>query len=94
MQSPQYQLQTNCGLAGDDHEVILGKELETMSDEDLFNKVQAVSVYARVSPQHKLRITQQLLKHGEVVAVTGDGVNDAPALKAAHIRDRHGQNGD
>ena len=73
------------GLSGDDQEVILGKELETMSDEDLFNKVKAVSVYARVSPQHKLRITQQLLKHGEVVAVTGDGVNDAPALKAAHI---------
>lgn len=73
------------GLGGDDPEVITGKELETMSDEDLFNKVKTVSVYARVSPQHKLRITQQLLKYGEVVAVTGDGVNDAPALKAAHI---------
>lgn len=48
------------GLGRDDPEVIAGKELETMSDEDLFNKVKTVSVYARVSPQHKLRITQLL----------------------------------
>src|SRR3989338_1443088 len=81
------------GLGGDDPEVITGKELETMNDEDLFNKVKTVSVYARVSPQHKLRITQQLLKHGEVVAVTGDGVNDAPALKAAHIGIAMGRTG-
>ncbi len=81
------------GLGGDDNEVIVGKELETMSDEDLFLKVKTVSVYARVSPQHKLRITQQLLKHGEVVAVTGDGVNDAPALKAAHIGIAMGRTG-
>ncbi len=81
------------GLGEDDHEVIAGKELETMSDEELFHKVKTVSVYARVSPQHKLRITQQLLKHGEVVAVTGDGVNDAPALKAAHIGIAMGRTG-
>lgn len=81
------------GLGTVDPEVITGKELETMSDEDLFNKVKTVSVYARVSPQHKLRITQQLLKHGEVVAVTGDGVNDAPALKAAHIGIAMGRTG-
>ena len=80
-------------MGTDDPEVITGKELETMSDEDLFNKVKTVSVYARVSPQHKLRITQQLLKHGEVVAVTGDGVNDAPALKAAHIGIAMGRTG-
>jgi magnesium-transporting ATPase (P-type) len=59
--------------------------LERLNDEHLFQAVQEISVYARVSPQHKLRIVQQLLKHGEIVAVTGDGVNDAPALKAAHI---------
>src|SRR3989339_771048 len=81
------------GLGTDDPDVITGKELETMSDEDLFNKVKTVSVYARVSPQHKLRITQQLLKYGEVVAVTGDGVNDAPALKAAHIGIAMGRTG-
>ncbi len=73
------------GIARERSEVLTGRELETMSDEDLFRRVKDVSVYARVSPQHKLRIVQQVMKHGEVVAVTGDGVNDAPALKAAHI---------
>jgi Ca2+-transporting ATPase len=64
-----------------------------MSDQDLFTKVQEVSVFARVSPQHKLRIVQQVMGHGEVVAVTGDGVNDAPALKAAHIGVAMGKSG-
>jgi potassium/sodium efflux P-type ATPase len=81
------------GIGGDEPEVLIGKEMEIMSDEDLFNKVKEISVYARVSPQHKLRITQQLLKHGDIVAVTGDGVNDAPALKAAHIGVAMGRTG-
>jgi len=81
------------GIGGDEPEVLTGKEMEIMSDEELFNKVEEVSVYARVSPQHKLRITQQLLKHGDIVAVTGDGVNDAPALKAAHIGVAMGRTG-
>lgn len=72
---------------------ITGKELETMSDDDLFSRVQDTTVYARVSPQHKLRIVQQYMRHGEVVAVTGDGVNDAPALKAAHIGAAMGRTG-
>jgi Ca2+-transporting ATPase len=80
-------------IGGDDPPVLQGKDLEATSDEELFGKVKHVSVYARVSPQHKLRITQQLLKHGEVVAVTGDGVNDAPALKAAHIGIAMGKTG-
>jgi Ca2+-transporting ATPase len=73
------------GLAGKDAEVVTGTELETMADAKLFEKVETVNVYARVSPQHKLRITEQLKKQGHIVAITGDGVNDAPALKAAHI---------
>jgi len=83
----------NLGIGGDEPEVLRGKELEAMNEDELFHKVKDVSVYARVSPQHKLTITQQLLRHGEVVAVTGDGVNDAPALKAAHIGVAMGKTG-
>ncbi|MEW6386331.1 MAG: HAD-IC family P-type ATPase [Thermodesulfobacteriota bacterium] len=81
------------GPEGAVRQVLTGKELETMSDRALFHLVQQVSVYARVAPHHKLRITQQLLKHGEIVAMTGDGVNDAPALKAAHIGVAMGKTG-
>lgn len=81
------------GIGGDEPEVLRGKELEAVTEDELFRKVKDVSVYARVSPQHKLTITQQLLRRGEVVAVTGDGVNDAPALKAAHIGVAMGKTG-
>ncbi len=81
------------GIAQGESELMVGKDLEGMSDEGLFQRVQKVSVYARVAPQHKLRVIQQLRKHGEVVAVTGDGVNDAPALKAAHIGVAMGKKG-
>lgn len=81
------------GIADEHSEVITGKELEDIDDETLFKKVKHVSVFARVSPQHKLRIVQQLKKHGDIVAVTGDGVNDAPALKAAHIGIAMGKSG-
>ena len=72
-------------IGGEQPEVFPGKEIDALGDEELFHKTQNVSVFARVSPIHKLRIVQQLVRGGEIVAVTGDGVNDAPALKAAHI---------
>lgn len=76
---------TRLGIAEDKSRVIIGEELSAMTDEALFEAVQTVSVFARIAPEHKLRITLQLQKRGDVVAVTGDGVNDAPALKAADI---------
>jgi Ca2+-transporting ATPase len=65
--------------------VITGADLEGMSDEELAQRVSKVQIFARVVPQQKLRIVNALKANNEVVAMTGDGVNDAPALKAAHI---------
>ncbi len=73
------------GIGMGEDRVVTGKELSRMSDEELYETVDKVSVYARVAPEHKFKITTQLQSKGEVVAVTGDGVNDAPALKAADI---------
>jgi len=81
------------GIGNADPQVFTGRQLEQIGDDELHEKVKEVSVFARVAPDHKLRITEQLLKHGEIVAVTGDGVNDTPALKAAHIGVAMGKSG-
>ena len=65
--------------------VITGQELDTISDADLAHRIRDTQIFARVVPEQKLRIVTALKTNGEIVAMTGDGVNDAPALKAAHI---------
>jgi Ca2+-transporting ATPase len=73
------------GLLTDDGSVLTGQELEALTDEQLVGRVDRVGVYARVSAQHKLRVVNAWRGRGQVVAMTGDGVNDAPAIKAADI---------
>ena len=65
--------------------VITGQELDTISDADLAHRIRGTQIFARVVPEQKLRIVTALKANGEIVAMTGDGVNDVPALKAAHI---------
>ena len=75
-----------CALPICDGDMVLeGLDIEKMSDEDLKNTVEKVSVYARVSPEHKIRIVNAWQNLGKICAMTGDGVNDAPALKRADI---------
>ena len=73
------------GLAGQDDRVVTGKELDSMSEYQLLEEIYRIAVYARVDPHHKLRIVSAFRARGEIVAMTGDGVNDAPALKKADI---------
>ncbi len=73
------------GILQDESEAISGAELEKMTDEELTRNVRKYAVYARVSPEHKVRIVKAWQANGEIVAMTGDGVNDAPALKNADI---------
>ncbi|KZE84273.1 ATPase [Paenibacillus elgii] len=73
------------GILPQDGLALNGQQLSAMSDDDLDKRIGEVYVYARVSPEHKLRIVKSLQRQGHVVAMTGDGVNDAPAIKAADI---------
>lgn len=73
------------GIISSNSQAVTGQELNRLNDEDLRHQIKKYQVFARVSPEHKVRIVKAFQQNGEVVAMTGDGVNDAPALKAADI---------
>jgi P-type Ca2+ transporter type 2C len=73
--------------------IIVGHQIDELSDAELRSVVKSITIFARVRPEHKLRIVKALKENGEIVTMTGDGVNDAPALKEAHIGVAMGKNG-
>ncbi|WMJ82407.1 calcium-translocating P-type ATPase, SERCA-type [Clostridium sp. MB40-C1] len=80
-----YAIGKELNICKDVSQVITGEELDKLSDKALLNKIKTTSVFARVSPKHKLRIVQAFKKKNNIVAMTGDGVNDAPAVKESDI---------
>lgn len=88
-----YAIAKELGIAGERRECLSGSELDMMDEEEFAKRAEQVRVYARVSPEHKVRIVNALKRKGKIVAMTGDGVNDAPSLKAADIGIAMGMNG-
>lgn len=83
----------NIGILGENEKVLTGPQLKDISDEELCRDIHHYSVYARVSPEDKIRIVEAWQENGEVVSMTGDGVNDTPALKAADVGVAMGRSG-
>lgn len=91
--STAYAIAKNLNIANSQKEVISGKQLDAMDEKTLQNKIDCYRVFARVTPAHKVRIVKALKANDEVVAMSGDGVNDAPSLKSADIGIAMGKNG-
>lgn len=81
------------GIVHSDNDVMTGADLDTLSEKELDERIENISVFARTTPDHKFRIVQSFQRRGEIVAMTGDGVNDAPALKEANIGVSMGKEG-
>ncbi|MFQ8696268.1 MAG: HAD-IC family P-type ATPase [Alitiscatomonas sp.] len=81
------------GIAEDENQCLSGAELDRMDDAALKERAETAAVFSRVSPDHKVRIVRALKENGSIVAMTGDGVNDAPSLKAADVGIAMGQTG-
>src|SRR3989338_7617118 len=73
------------GIYNDGDELLTGREIDLLNDFELKDKISKVTVFARVTPEHKLKIINAFKKRGEIIAMTGDGVNDAPSLVAADL---------